>query len=266
MGGSPKRIVKKVVKPIKKIIPKEVKPVLPAIAAIYGPAALAKTAFGTASGFASLAPGIQSAIVNAATQGITTGKIDPKEAAISGITAQLGAKAKLPKGPVDTGGLPTETILSTSSKTLQPMATATQAAKAAEIAKQQTPFLQRTLSNLAPVDLKETIANEGIMSAVKQGAIAATPASSYAVGRELKELNEQMIRDYEASLNKGVGPDGQEGTPIDKDTRRSMIFGYFTNAGYEPGYVNTILDKYGYADGGRVGFEEGGQVTISREE
>jgi len=252
MGGKPKRIVKKAVKKVKKIVPKEVKPILPAVAAVYGPLALAKygTAAGAGAGFgaktlsamANLPVGVQSAIINAATQGAVSGKIDPKEAAISGITSQLGSKLASTTTPATTSvdGMVTR------SATANPT------------------FLEKVGTKLAPSTAQFKQANAlqkaGILTT------AATPAASYAAGRELKELNEQMIRDYEASLNKGVGPDEQEGTPIDKDTRRSMIFGYFTNAGYEPGYVNTILDKYGYADGGRVGFGEGGQVTISREE
>jgi len=248
MGGSPKKIVKKV----KKIIPKEVKPVLPAVAAVYGPLALSKFAAGAGAGatlggktalaLSKLPVGAQAAVINAATQGITRGKIDPKEAAIAGITSQLGSKLSSTATPMTEGTVDGMVTRSATNPT----------------------FLEKVGTKLAPSAAQFEQANALQKAGIL--ATAATPAASYAAGRELKELNEQMIRDYEASLNKGVGPDGQEGTPIDKDTRRSMIYGYFTKAGYEPGYVNTILDKYGYADGGRVGFEEGGQVTISREE
>ena len=38
----------------------------------------------------------------------------------------------------------------------------------------------------------------------------------------------------------------------DKTDRRSAIFNIFTGAGYDEDEVNVMLDKYGYADGGKV--------------
>ena len=43
-----------------------------------------------------------------------------------------------------------------------------------------------------------------------------------------------------------------------KVDRRKAIFGIYKNAGYEEDYINTMLDTYGYADGGRIGFANGG--------
>ena len=70
----------------------------------------------------------------------------------------------------------------------------------------------------------------------------------------LAEIQEKELRDYEAALR-------EQGIQ-DATQRRSAIYGYFTNAGYTPEYVNSVLDKYGYASGGRVGFKKGGIKSL----
>ena len=37
---------------------------------------------------------------------------------------------------------------------------------------------------------------------------------------------------------------------LDKTKRRTSIYNIYLNAGYEPDYVNSMLDRYGYAEGG----------------
>ena len=44
---------------------------------------------------------------------------------------------------------------------------------------------------------------------------------------------------------------------LDKTKRRTSILNIYLNAGYEPDYVNSMLDRYGYDEGGRIGFAEG---------
>jgi hypothetical protein len=61
---------------------------------------------------------------------------------------------------------------------------------------------------------------------------------------KLAEINEKELADYEAKL-------AEQGIR-DKAERRSAIFNIYTNAGYGSDYVNSVLDKYGYADGGQV--------------
>jgi len=46
----------------------------------------------------------------------------------------------------------------------------------------------------------------------------------------------------------------------DKGARRSAIFDIFINAGHDSEDVNVMLDKYGYADGGRAGYRYGKSV------
>jgi hypothetical protein len=64
------------------------------------------------------------------------------------------------------------------------------------------------------------------------------------------ELNAEALEKYNADLlAQGIG---------DKAARRSAIFKIFQNSGYDDDEVNTMLDKYSYAGGGRVGFARGG--------
>ena len=63
-------------------------------------------------------------------------------------------------------------------------------------------------------------------------------------GIKQAELNQKAIEEYERDLlAKGIR---------DKAARRSAIFDIFVNAGYDDDEVNVMLDKYGYADGGKV--------------
>ena len=63
-------------------------------------------------------------------------------------------------------------------------------------------------------------------------------------GIKQAELNEKALEQYNADLlSRGIR---------DKAQRRSAIFNIFTGAGYEEDEVNVMLDKYGYADGGKV--------------
>ncbi len=59
---------------------------------------------------------------------------------------------------------------------------------------------------------------------------------------KLAEINQDEIDKYNEELRKrGV---------LDKTKRRTSILNIYLNAGYEPDYVNSMLDRYGYAEGG----------------
>jgi len=63
-------------------------------------------------------------------------------------------------------------------------------------------------------------------------------------GIKQAELNEKAIEEYERDLlQKGIR---------DKAARRTAIFDIFVGAGYDADETNAMLDKYGYADGGKV--------------
>jgi len=58
----------------------------------------------------------------------------------------------------------------------------------------------------------------------------------------LAEINQDEIDRYNENLRKqGV---------LDKTKRRSAIFNIYKNAGYDDDYVNSMLDRYGYDEGG----------------
>jgi hypothetical protein len=73
-------------------------------------------------------------------------------------------------------------------------------------------------------------------------------------GIKQAELNEKALEQYNADLlSRGIR---------DKAERRSAIFSIFTGAGYDEDEVNVMLDKYGYADGGRVKYANGKLVDM----
>jgi hypothetical protein len=99
------KVFKKITKPIQKLIPKEIKPFLPALAAVFGPAAFAGTGIFSSAALASLPVGVQAAIASGLTSTLTEGKPDLKSAALSGIMSQAGSSLKgygsnLPQGNV----------------------------------------------------------------------------------------------------------------------------------------------------------------------
>ena len=68
------------------------------------------------------------------------------------------------------------------------------------------------------------------------------------------EIQQDQIDAYNRQL--------QEQGVMNKAKRRSSIFNIYMNAGYDADYVNSVLDKYGYADGGEVE-EEMSEVSLS---
>ena len=71
-------------------------------------------------------------------------------------------------------------------------------------------------------------------------------------------LDKDALEKYNANLlSQGIK---------DKGARRSAIFDIFINAGHDSDDVNIMLDKYGYADGGRIGFKSGDYVGSSNNE
>ena len=90
--------------------------------------------------------------------------------------------------------------------------------------------------------LETTLNNPGLnMSTAKiLGAQASVDQAA-----KLAEINQDEIDKYNEQLRKqGV---------LDKTKRRTSIYNIYINAGYEPDYVNNMLDRYGYAEGGILG-------------
>ena len=92
---------------------------------------------------------------------------------------------------------------------------------------------------------KQMIDNAGLLKTVgAQGGIDMSIKAA--------ELNQKKIDEYNANLlSQGIK---------DKGARRSAIFDIFINAGHDSEDVNVMLDKYGYADGGRAGYRYGKSV------
>jgi hypothetical protein len=240
------KVLKKVTKPIQKLIPKEIKPFLPALAAVFGPAAFAGTGIFSSAALASLPVGVQAAIASGLTSTLTEGKPDLKSAALSGIMAQAGSSLKgfgsnVPQGNVM--GPNTQNFL-------QKAATAT------------GEYLQPSSVDRL-FDPKVSLSAKDVGSALYSGAKASLPVSTYAGAEKLKEINEDELRKYNEQLReRGV---------TDKIGRRKGIYDIYasiededdsgTYRVYSDDYINSILDKYGYKNGGRIGFEAGGEVA-----
>ena len=79
-------------------------------------------------------------------------------------------------------------------------------------------------------------ANEGLKTVLAQTGVDQAA--------KLAEINQDEIDKYNEELRKqGV---------LDKTKRRTSILNIYLNAGYEPDYVNSMLDRYGYDKGGIV--------------
>ena len=88
-------------------------------------------------------------------------------------------------------------------------------------------------------DYIKNTGGEGLTGLKKVGGQAALD-----FGIKQAELNQKALEQYNADLlSRGIR---------DKAQRRSAIFSIFVNNGYDEDEVNVMLDKYGYADGGKV--------------
>ena len=79
----------------------------------------------------------------------------------------------------------------------------------------------------ANVGLKTVLAQTGIDQAAK-----------------FAEIRQNELDEYNKNL--------REQGVLDKTKRRTAIYNIYINAGYEPDYVNSMLDRYGYDEGGLV--------------
>jgi len=94
-------------------------------------------------------------------------------------------------------------------------------------------------------------AKQGIQGAGALKTIGAQTAIDSSA--KLAEINQDEIDKYNEDLRKqGV---------LDKTKRRTAIFGIYKNAGYDDDYVNSMLDRYGYEEGGEVE-EEMSEVSL----
>jgi hypothetical protein len=83
-------------------------------------------------------------------------------------------------------------------------------------------------------------ASEGIKGASALKTIGAQTALDQSA--KFAEIRQDEIDEYNRNL--------REQGVLDKTKRRTAIFNIYKNAGYEDDYVNSMLDRYGYAEGG----------------
>jgi len=225
------KVFKPVQKIVQKVVPKEIRPALPFIAAAFGAPYLAQSSFLSGIGNQALRQAIAKGLVSATTSGAMGG--DTKDILRSGILAAAPdvLSEGLGKFSETYGGAP-QGLIEKGLATRTPLESiAYGAGKAAEY------LTDPSLSGQAKII--------GGLSSIEGAA-------------QMAELNEKAIKDYEAQL-------AQQGV-IDKSDRRNAIFGYFSRAGYEDDEINSMLNKYGYASGGRVGYKEAGLVTLKVED
>ena len=231
MGG----VVEKITKPIRKIIPKEIRPILP-IAAAFLPIPGAG-ALGSALAKTGLNPLVQAAIkrgiISAGVQGITEGKVDPFKTAISGIagglaeTGAAGLPSFLQKAPA-----PLYEEMGAKSLSVPGFL----ASKAGELA--QT----------GAVKIAEAAAASPFKTAATASGIVGAKAAV--------DEQQRLLDEYNRSLDESGVEDNSE--------RIRLIKQYMGNAGFDESQIQSALTRYGYlANGGRVGYEEGGDVSYT---
>jgi len=83
-------------------------------------------------------------------------------------------------------------------------------------------------------------ASEGIKGASALKTIGAQTAIDQSA--KFAEIRQKELDEYNRNL--------REQGVLDKTKRRTAIYNIYINAGYEPEYVNSMLDRYGYEQGG----------------
>ena len=219
-----KRLVKKPRKLIKKLIPKEIRPFVPYIAAAMGPAGLASSGI-----FAN--PAVTKALIAGGTKFATDDEADLKDI---GITAALAASPDLIKqGSSSLAGK------------LDPKLAADIAGNIDEASslKEATGMTAKLASGLSKVGqtmptLGETGSTLGTQAKLV-GGLGAVDAT-----RKLAEIEQDELDRY----NRELQDRGIRG----KAERRTAIRNIYLGIGYDEDYVDSMLDRFGYKEGGGV--------------
>ena len=214
---------KKVFRPIrkvaKKIIPKEIRPALPF---------LASAAFGPAGMFANVGTNYvaNAALRQALAAGITSAATDEDGNPLR--AAGLAAAPALLSQGVGALGQGTGSIADFVNKT--------KTIRDGDKIMQTKSLVEKARALAEPSGAINTAKVVGGQTAVDQSA-------------KFAEIRQDEIDEYNRNLlEQGVAS---------KVDRRKAIFGIYQNAGYEEDYINTMLDTYGYADGGITTLKRG---------
>ena len=244
--------IKKIGKKVKKIIPKEIAPFVPAVAgAFLGP--MASSFLGGMGGImgSAAAPSMLSGflgrgLTDAVTQKLTSGRIDPTSALMSG---GLGALANYQSPTMLAGGRHHAPMLKKGSFGISKPGSAMD-----KLLSKGRDFGQIGSGGRNPFSA------QGFDSAL--GSIMDAPGKALAVGTTIgaaKAGGDEMAALQKAAEMADASSGGQ---PQDAETRRKAIRYYMGQAGYTSSEIDDALAASGYASGGRVGYQEGG-VTFS---
>ena len=212
-------VVKKGKKLVRKVIPKEIKPALPYIAAFAGQPYLAK-GLGAVGTFAANNPAVTKALIASGTAAAT--QDDPNLLR----TAALAAAPDVVSGGLEKLGTAGNIVYGPQ-----------EAGSLSGILKSGQQLALKGADVLQPTTFTGAAKLIGGQSAVDAAS-------------QLAEIQQDQIDAYNRQL--------QEQGVMNKAKRRSSIFNIYINAGYDPDYVNSVLDKYGYANGGIAYLANGG--------
>jgi hypothetical protein len=237
----------KIRRTISKLIPKEIKPILP-YAALFIPGLQ-----GAAGAFAKM--GItnalaQKAIIAAATKGLSDDK------AKFGDIARTAALAVAPDVIQQGLGSLGNAITPQTTQALKASMSVTGGGNAIPLTQQ----VGQAATAAAESEFLDTLVNPGTLTQTAK-AIASPALTDYSIKQ--REIQKQELEKYNEQLReRGV---------TDKIGRRKGIYDIYasiededdsgTYRVYSDDYINSILDKYGYKNGGRIGFEAGGEVA-----
>jgi hypothetical protein len=237
----------KIRRTISKLIPKEIKPILP-YAALFIPGLQ-----GAAGAFAKM--GItnalaQKAIIAAATKGLSDDK------AKFGDIARTAALAVAPDVIQQGLGSLGNAINPQTTQALKASMSVTGGGNAIPLTQQ----VGQAATAAAESEFLDTLVNPGTLTQTAK-AIASPALTDYSIKQ--REIQKQELEKYNQQLReRGV---------TDKIGRRKGIYDIYasiededdsgTYRVYSDEYINSILDKYGYKNGGRIGFEAGGEVA-----
>lgn len=218
------KVIRKIAKPIAKIIPKEIRPALPFIVPfIPGIGPALAGGLQSLGVSAKLAPLLARGLISSTTTALSDPNAKTSDIFRSGIISVAPQAISQGLGSLEQAGKLPEFLT-----------------KVGE-GKDAVSALEKIQSSLQP----DTLLGKAGMVATQTG-VQQAPI--------MKRLNEEALRDYEAQL--------REQGIMDSAERRNAIFGYFSRAGYADDEINSMLDKYGYAYGGRVGYNKAGLVTL----
>ncbi len=237
MGSVVRKITKPIRKVAKKVIPKEIKPFLPYAAAAFGAPYLSKSAFMSGVGNAALRNAISKGLISGATAAATDDDANILR------SATLAAAPDLLQGGLGAAG---SRLSGTINKVDEFAPTLSQ-----DVGRLLTKAADSKILNLAANPTQGT----GLTQLMNVGKVAGAQASIDQAAK-LAEINQDELDKYNEELR-------QRGV-LDKTKRRSSIYNIYINAGYEPDYVNSMLDRYGYDEGGLANLKEQFRELMSK--